>query len=57
MLVALMIGAVWLVAARATAMSDPQLQARLTTNKGCFETGDTPTFTVGEKLIVSLRDR
>lgn len=54
MLVALMISAVWLVAARATAMPGSQLQARLTTNKGCFETGDAPTFTVGERLIVSL---
>jgi hypothetical protein len=54
MLVALMISAVWLVAARATAMPDWQLQARLTTNKGCFETGDAPTFIVGERLIVSL---
>ena len=51
MLVALMISAVWLVAARATATSGPQLQAWLTTNKGCFETGDAPTFTVGESSL------
>jgi hypothetical protein len=55
---ALMTSVVWLAAIRATAETStlgPQLQAMLTTNKGCLERGDAATFTVGETMIVTLR--
>lgn len=55
---ALMTSAVWPAAIHATAQTSshgPQLQVMLTTNKGCLESGDEATFTVGETIIVTLR--
>ena len=46
--------AVFVHAGRAAADVPSQLHPRLTTNKGCLETGDNPTFAVGEKVIVFL---
>jgi hypothetical protein len=49
---------VWLSATHATAGMPPmgsQLRAQVTTNKGCLETGDAPTFMIGERIVVILR--
>lgn len=41
-------------ATRAAAAAPGALQAHLTTNKGCLETGDDARFAVGEKLVTFL---
>ena len=41
----------------AVPLTGSPLRAEVTTNKGCLEDGDTPTFGVGERMIVTLRIR
>jgi hypothetical protein len=38
-----------------TSTTTPYLQALLTTDRGCLETGDSPTYTLGEEAYLTLR--
>jgi hypothetical protein len=54
LLIAVFLATALFTAGRAAAAASSQLFPRLTTNKGCLETGDDATFTVGERVIVFL---